>query len=320
MDSAAKGLVFRFVLAVFMGLGFAGCSDYLVPAAKDNSINFVCSLPGSYTKTAMTGDQASFTTNDRVGIFETLTGKSNVQYTYGTPSWTTAAPMYWKNYNTAHQFYGYYPYNATSSGLSVSLPVLSAQTVGSVPDSKSDMLVASLSQAKTSAVNLSFTHAFALLKFNITFASGLLGTLLPGRMIIYGGNPAASATGPYGLFNHQNTFSQINYNISTRTLSYQANNTSVFQQSLSANVPSLVSGSTTMYILALPGTYANPQPYVQFTMKIILSGLEVTSTSQSLSVTTLNANTRYEYNVSVIKNILLKGENSAPFQINITPV
>lgn len=320
MGSTAKGCVSRFVLAVFMGLGFAGCSDYPVPAAESNSINFVCTLPDFYTKTAMTGDQASFTTNDRVGIFETLTGKSNVQYTYGMPSWTTATPMYWKNYNTAHQFYGYYPYNATSNGLSVSLPVLSAQTVGSVPDSQRDMVVASLSQTKTSAVNLSFSHSFALLKFNITFASGLLGTLLPGRMIIYGGNLAASATGPYGLFNSVNTLSKISYNVSTRALTYSPNDATVFQQSLSANVPSLVSGSTTIYILALPGTYANPQPYVQFTMKIILSGLELYSTNQSLGVTTLAANTRYEYNVNVIRNILLKGENSSPFQIYITPV
>lgn len=319
MDSAAKGLVFRFVLAVFMGLGFAGCSDYIAPAAKDDSINFVCTLPEPFSKTAMTGDQAAFTTGDQVGIFETLTAKSNVLYTYGSPAWTTAAPMYWKDYTSFHQFYAYYPYNATGNGLSVSVPVLSTQAISGVPDPKSDMLVASLNQKRSAAVALNFTHAFALLKFNISFASGLLGVVLPGRMILYGGNLAASSTGPYGIFNSVNTLSKISYNVATKALTYSPNDITVFQQSLSVNMPTLT-GTTTFYVLALPGTYNNPAPYAQFTLKLILGGLELYSPNQSLGVTTLNANTRYEYNVYIVRNILSKGADESPVKIYITQV
>lgn len=316
-----RGTRLRCIYLLFMVAGsLAGCSDWLAERGDDDSIQILCTIPGPDTKTSMSADQASFTTNDKVGIYEALTGKMNVLYNYGSPVWTTAAPLYWKDYQSQHQFYAYYPYNASSSGFSVTIPLLSGQTVSGIPDAKSDMVVASLSQKRISAVNLGFSHTFALLKFNINFASTLLATLLPGRIIVTGGNLAASSVGPYGLFNSVNALNKISYNLSSAAFSYSPNDVTVFQQSLAASLPSLISGATTVYILVLPGVYNNPQPSVQFTMKIILSGLEMYSLPQSLSITTLKANTRYEYNVTVIKNLITKGEDSHPFEVVISPI
>ena len=64
------------------------------------------------SKTSASGSAVSFVSGDRIGISETLTGRSNVLFSYNGSAWSTTTPMYWYNRTATHTFYAYYPYNA----------------------------------------------------------------------------------------------------------------------------------------------------------------------------------------------------------------
>lgn len=297
----SKYIILKSSVFVLITILFTNCTETMSIAELEETINFSGVQENVKTRTSMNGNTASFATGDQVGVFEAVTGRNNVLYTYATPSWNTTTPMYWQNSTGLHQFYAYYPYQSTSSGNNIILPLLSAQTLAATPDPKCDLLVASLSQQKAPATVLNFTHAFALLKFNISFTGGVLSLLLPGKMTLYGGNN--TGTSNWGMFNKINTINNISYNVSTQNMNITSNTSTTFQQSISFNIPTLISNSATVYVIVLPGTYTNPAPYVQFSMKLILTGLEVLSTNAPLTRTSFQPNTLYEYNVQVIKGL-----------------
>ena len=76
------------------------CTDTIGLSVPDNSIHFSNDIGIPSSRTNMNGSNASFTTNDQIGVFETLTNRNNVLYTYGTPNWTTTTPMYWRHPST----------------------------------------------------------------------------------------------------------------------------------------------------------------------------------------------------------------------------
>ena len=84
------------------------CKDTIGLSVPDNYIHFSNDIGIPSSRTNMNGSNASFTTNDQIGVFETLTNRNNVLYTYGTPNWTTTTPMYSKNSTSQHKFYAYY--------------------------------------------------------------------------------------------------------------------------------------------------------------------------------------------------------------------
>lgn len=302
-----ENMVPGFAFLCLTSLMFAGCSDLTPLSGEEEAIRFAGMTCDLMTRTSMSGETATFTSGDKVGIFEVLTGRNNVLFNYGSPSWTTTTPMYWLNSVSQHQFYAYYPYNSSANGSKTTLPVLAGQQISGVPDPLCDLLAASLSQRKSSSVSLSFTHSFALLKFNISLVGSLLGSLSSAKMTVAGGN--STGTGCWGMFNTVNDITKISYDLPTRQLAYSPNNNTVFQQSVAATLPGLVSGTTTVYVIVLPGAYAVPAPYVQFSLKLI-GLLELSSANISLQVTNFQPNTKYEYNVQISR---LLGTKSGVF-------
>lgn len=295
----------------------AGCTDSGdLPGAGNETICIAVSPEPFATRTAMSGHTASFTTGDKIGIFETVTRRNNVAYTYGSPYWSTPTPMYWKNPGP-HVFYAYYPYQAAYSNMQVTIPVLAGQKISATPDPACDLLWSTLTQTKTAVVTLPFNHVFSLLKFNVSFGSALLASFLPNQIIVGGGN-AANGSQPYGMFNRVNDYTQIAYNLASQTVTFSASNASVFQQSITAAMPTLASNAATLYVLVVPGTYTNPAPYVQFTVKALLGVLTFTTKATNLPAQTFAPGAMYEYNVQVLSLPVLSTGTPVPFHIAVS--
>lgn len=115
-----------------------------------------------------------------MGVYETLTSRRNVQYTYGTP-WTPSSTMYWKDGTTSHTFLAYYPYASGNTAAAVKLPNIGTQTGTLNP--AFDFLISNnlgtTGVTRPGAVGLTFTHALSLVEFKIVLGSGLTaGTTL----------------------------------------------------------------------------------------------------------------------------------------------
>lgn len=258
---------------------------------------------GPQTRTGMTGSTAAFASGDRIGVSETLTGRSNVLYTFNGTSWSTAATMYWRNSTATHTFYAYYPYQSTATGTTAVLPVLNNQTVSTatqVPDATCDMLIAApKTQARTAgaAVTLNFTHAFSLLQFNIKLGS-LLNLYVLNNITIEGGNPAGSSN-PYGIVNITSDPALIYCDLTTGAIRDNGNQTAIYATTLSRNFSSfsLLTSTTPFYFLVLPGTYNNPKPSVRLTVALL--GLVSVGQNALLPQTTFAPNTKYTYQITV---------------------
>lgn len=300
----------RLIAGFLLLLGYTSCTVPDEMPGMETPVQVTASMAdgpavgwGLETRTAMTGSTAAFVSGDRIGVSETLTGRSNVLYTFSGSAWSTASAMYWRNGTATHTFYAYYPYQSTSSGTSAVLPVLNNQTVSAttqVPDATCDMLVAGPKmQARTTgtAVTLNFTHAFSLLQFNIRLGS-ILNLYVLNNITIQGGN-LTDAANRYGIVNTTANPAQINYNLVTGAIQDYGNQGTVYATSLSRNFSSfsLLTSTTPFYFLVLPGTYNNPKPGV--TITVALAGLVSVGKTALLPQTTFAPNTKYTYQITV---------------------
>lgn len=263
---------------VIMYFIFIACSND-DESWTDNAIGISVSTPHfeaeNQSRTSMSGSTASFVNGDKIGVFETLTGRNNVAFTYNGSSWSTTTPMYWKDGTSTHTFYTYYPYNASNQGTSAALPILNQQTVSTIPDATCDMLVTSSAKTQSRSVGTSvaFTmkHAFALLRFDIKMSVlNLLNPYKIDSLIVRGGNPAGQAN-PYGMFNTVNDVTKINYNLTTNSVVLSTNNNTVCAQALRKVPPSvnLTTTAISVYVLALPGVYTTPVPALSLSVSTL---------------------------------------------------
>lgn len=257
--------------------------------------------PETRTSYPANGSAASFASGDNIGVYESLTGSANVKYSFNGASWSSTAPMYWKNANSTHTFTGYYPHNTASTATLAALPILNNQTVSTIPDATCDMLVAApKTQSRNSAtsVPLAFTHAFSLIQFNVKLGS-LLNLYVLNNITIRGGNTTGEGT-RYGMINIVNNVSQVGYNLTTKAIQSTVNTSAVYTTTLSRDFTqfSLLTTVTPVYFLVLPGKYETPAPGVKFTVALL--GIISTSPNWiSLDKTTFSPNTKYTYNVTV---------------------
>lgn len=292
-------------LTLMIAFFFTSCSDDYVPLTG-NTIGISVSVPqfdtGTDSRTSMTGSKASFTTGDRIGISETLTGKYNVNYTYGSPLWTSTTPLYWYNGTSTHSFYAYYPYSSSSQQLMAAMPLLSGQTVSTVPDANCDMLVTpsptTLVRNISSPVSLTMNHAFALLRFDIKMGIIIINTYKLDSLIVLGGNTGGA--NPYGMFNTVNNVSSVRFNLSTNSIQLVTNNNTTCSQILRStpNAGNLLATTTSIYVLILPGAYSNPAPAI----KITVSNLGILSSTKYLTLpnaSSFAAGRMYSYQVTV---------------------
>ena len=138
------------------------------PEQKGEPVEFVMGI-NSITKT-LTEDNSYATTfieGDEVGIFayngETEVAK-NARYKYTGGAWVAQDNPIYAEEEVSYSYYAYYPYNAEASDVnSVSLSVAADQTSGYTA---SDALIAKSENvtAGTTTVDLSYTHAFAMVQ------------------------------------------------------------------------------------------------------------------------------------------------------------
>lgn len=225
------------------------------------------------TRLSMGGDAgttASFVANDKIGVYETLTGRSNVQYTYNGGSWNTTTPMYWSNGTSNHTFYAYYPYSSTASGTRVAIPLLSEQTMTNSPVPANDMLVsAAVTMKRAASAPLTFTHAFALLQLNIQRT--LLGNAYTLRRITVQGGNTSGSSGRFGLVNNTNSTAKVGYDLVAGAITSTTNDSDVYGQSFYVNISDvpLLTTAATFYSFVLPGTYSNPVPAVSLNLALL---------------------------------------------------
>ena len=297
-----KNIIGPIIMIIFI---YTSCSDDYEPISV-NTVGISVSFPefctGIDSRTTMNGSKASFTTGDKIGISETLTGKYNASYTYGSPLWTTATPLYWYNGTSTHSFYAYYPYNSSSQQLLAAMPVLSGQTVSTVPDATCDMLVtptpATLVRNTSSPVTLTMSHAFALLRFDIKMGIIIINTYRLDSLVITGGNTGGS--NPYGMFNTVNNIPSVRFNLSANWVQLVTNDKTTCTQVLRStpSAVSLLATTTSIYALVLPGSYTNPAPAI----KISVSNLGILSSTKYLTLpnaSSFAAGKMYTYQVTV---------------------
>lgn len=263
------------------------------------------------TKTSYMGSTAAWANNDAIGLFcaqssaPTVNDKYTVSGVGITPVWTPTTLRYWKDGGSTHTFYAYYPYNATSTATTAAIPILNNQVVTAsataTPDPLCDMLVAGpKTQVRTTstAVPLTFTHAFSLLQFNVKLGN-ILNLYVLNNITIQGGN-ISGGTNRYGIINTVNDVSQIGYNLATQSIQASANTSAVYATTLSRNFSQfglLFNSATPFYFLIMPGTYANPVPAVKFTVSLL--NLIPNPRYANLSNTTFLPNNKYTYNVTI---------------------
>lgn len=128
---------------------------------------------------------------DEIGVFAVASGTAlsatasgnyihNAKLTYNGSSWTQAEPLYWPRTAeniTALDFYAYYPYNASvADPTAIAFSVKADQggtTSGKSNYDLSDLLTAkSTCNAKGSAVQLTFSHALAMVQVAIPGGKG----------------------------------------------------------------------------------------------------------------------------------------------------
>lgn len=279
-------------------LAVVSCSE-APPIPGEDTVCIHAEIGKEESRTSMSGSTASFTAGDQIGVFETLTSRANAPYSYNGTAWSSTAPIYWRNGTSAHNFYAYYPYNATSSGTKVAMPVLSTQTISNAVSPASDMLVASrLNQARTSGVGLTFRHAFALIQFNVKLSSLPLNINTLTRVTIRGGNTSGGAA-PYGMVNTSGVPSQVGYDLTTGTVTAASNDAQSYAQTFFSAISgvTLTTAAITLYAFVLPGTYTNPVPAVSFRITILIATYN--TEFASFTNTTLEAGKKYIYNVSI---------------------
>lgn len=254
---------------------------------------------GARSRTSMSGSTASFTTGDKIGVFETGSSRSNVPYTLNGNTWSSSSPIYWINGTNTHTFFSYYPYTTSQAGLRIGLPVLSTQTISTKPDPTVDFLSSTpLNQQRSQNVALTFSHAFSLIQLNIKM--GVLQLLNPyylNRITIRGGNPAGSNR--YGIVNITNNPALVAFDLSSQTVVSISNTSQSYAQTFYSDITnvSLATTAITLYALVLPGIYANPKPAISF--RITTLGITSNTAYANFSIATLQPGTKYVYNVSI---------------------
>ena len=295
----------RYAVYLFLSLMLAtvsGCTEKPELTCVDR-IDITASIAESdvvITRTGMSGSTASFISGDNIGVFETLTGRQNVSFTYNGTAWSTASPLYWRDMTSPHTFAAYYPYNAAYSGTKATIPVLSAQAITTQVSPVMDFLaVAPFSQTRSAAVGLPFKHAFTLIQLNVKM--GILNVYSLTRVTVNGGN-TAGASDRYGIVNITGAPAQVGYDVAAGSLWAAANNATSYAQSFNSDITgvNLTTSAVTLYFFVLPGTYANPVPSVRFRLSLlgVISNTTLAKFTENNSLT-FQPGMKYVYNVTI---------------------
>lgn len=254
--------------------------------------------PAIDSRTVITGSTAAWTDGDALGLFcpEATTPGVNVQYTVantsGTPSWSTSTPLYWANGTTVHKFLAYAPYaSGNTSATAVKVPAINTQT-GTIAPAQDLLISNNLNTsgiARDTPVELTFTHAFALIELKILLGGGIAANTTLVSFTIAGG--AAEK-----LYTSDNT-STINLSSGAFTLGAGTNTAAITP----ATPPVLTTTTTSYYALVVPGSYTAPS----LTLNIKEGGTtSMTTATVPVGTNAFDAAKKYTYTVTVSRTAI----------------
>lgn len=247
------------------------------------------------TRTSDNGTNASWVTNDVVGLFCTASNPAaaNLQVTYNGTDWPTATAIYWSDYSSLHKFYAYAPYASGNTADAVKIPVLNAQT-GTIDPAQNILFSNNLDAGITKTSNagsapLTFKHALALIQLDITIDSKVpVGTKLLQASI--SGQVADAIT-------TSTTGATLNL-VSGAITNGSATSNSVIARPTTS--PTLSSTATTEYVLLLPSSFSPT-----LTLQCTLPDATTPSTSVSMGTNlTFAQNTKYTFTVTLSRNAI----------------
>lgn len=202
MEKMKKDL-FIMAGAMIAALSLGACSEddtHGVDLSKPISLSF---QPAAVVTKATVGvaADASFETNDKVGVYVDNAGYNNVCFTNtNNVNWTASQTMYWPDAST-YTFRAYYPYMETVSNV-VTLP---ENQSGKAAFTAADRMWVGVPQPATnSAISLTLQHKMSLLKLDITAGPGMsLDAIRQMKPAILGTIPS---TGTWDLTTGEITF------------------------------------------------------------------------------------------------------------------
>lgn len=297
----------RLFIYVSTVIALSGClndsDDGSCPVTRENDeikVSAVLANVEPATRTAIDGTgKASWANGDVLGLFcpqAKPSAGANVDFTVsglpGSPVWTPSTTLYWGDGTTQHTFLAYAPYaSGNTSAASVKLPALTPQT-GTISPAQ-DFLISNaygttgIARPANGTVGLTFTHAFALIQFQIAInASIATGATLQSVTFAGGASDkvyASDATSTIALASGTITPGTT---VNTLTLT-------------PSSAPTLSTTATNFFVIILPGTYAT-------TLQMVISegGTSITIPAASISSTAFAAATKYTYTVNISRTAI----------------
>lgn len=295
----------KLLLLAAVGALFNACSDDDPRVAKTPTTIQISPLIATVstkalpdTRTAITGSTAAWTNNDAIGLYcaQSDPAAVNDQFTVtglpSSPVWTPATAIYWIDGTTAHKFLAYAPYaSGNTDPTAVKLPAINTQT-GTINPAH-DVLISnnqySTGVVRTGSVALTFTHALALIEYDIILGAGIAaGTTLASTV-----TAGAAAEKLYTT----DATSTINLTSGAITVAAGSNTATVTP----GTPPTLSSTATPFYTLIVPGTYTGPT----LTVNIKEGGsTSLTTATVPVGTTIFQAGRKYTYQVTVSRTAI----------------
>lgn len=171
------------LLAALLGSCSQNAMDDSIPEAKGKKIDLITQIAPT-TRTSTTGMKTVFTEGDQIGVFglaredASTILNSNLKYQLNNNNWGTETPIVLPIDGSNVNFYAYYPYmDSENASTTFDFSVNRDQAANGY--NTSDLLLAKNESIVTSeanestAIELSFAHAFALVEVDVTLPEGV---------------------------------------------------------------------------------------------------------------------------------------------------
>lgn len=171
------------LLAALLGSCSQNAMDDSIPEAKGKKIDLITQIVPT-TRTSTIGMKTVFTEGDQIGVFglaredASTILNSNLKYQLNNNNWGTETPIILPIDGSNVDFYAYYPYmDSENASTTFDFSVDRDQATNGY--NTSDLLLAKNESIVTSeanestAIELSFAHAFALVEVDVTLPEGV---------------------------------------------------------------------------------------------------------------------------------------------------
>lgn len=171
------------LLTALLGSCSQNAMDDSIPEAKGKKIDLITQISPT-TRTSTTGMKTIFMEGDQIGVFglaredASTILNSNLKYQLNNNNWGTETPIILPIDGSNVNFYAYYPYmDSENASTTFDFSVDRDQATNGFNTSdlllaKNDKIVTSETN-ESSAIELSFAHAFALVEVEVTLPEGV---------------------------------------------------------------------------------------------------------------------------------------------------